>query len=110
MDPRDLPSVDALSSDLAGEFDLPRRPLVTIARQAIDEARSALQSGSPGPASIAADRLRVLASSRLRSVVNATGVLLHTNLGRAPTVGADVPGASNLEFDIEMRAEDGRCI
>ena len=50
---------------------------------------------------IAADRLRVLASSRLRGVINATGVLLHTNLGRAPTAGADVPRASNLEFDLE---------
>lgn len=111
MDPRDLPSVDALSGDLAGEFDLPRRLLVTIARQAIDEARSALQSGSRAdPASIAADRLRVLASSRLRSVVNATGVLLHTNLGRAPTVGADVPGASNLEFDIETGARGRRSL
>ena len=102
MDPRDLPSVDALAGDLAGEFDVPRSLLVTITRQAIDEARSAVQSGSPAdPAMIAADRLRVLASSRLRSVVNATGVLLHTNLGRAPVIGADVPRASNLEFDLE---------
>ncbi|MGB5565450.1 MAG: L-seryl-tRNA(Sec) selenium transferase, partial [Acidimicrobiia bacterium] len=102
MDPRDLPSVDALSGDLAGEFDVPRSLLVTVTRQAIDEARSAIQSGSPAdPAVIAADRLRVLASSRLRGVINATGVLLHTNLGRAPTAGADVPRASNLEFDLE---------
>lgn len=102
MDPRDLPSVDALAGDLAGEFDVPRSLLVTITRQAIDEARSAIQSGSPAdPAMVAADRLRVLASSRLRGVINATGVLLHTNLGRAPTAGADVPRSSNLEFDLE---------
>jgi L-seryl-tRNA(Ser) seleniumtransferase len=102
VDPRDLPSVDALAGDLAGEFDVPRSLLVTITRQAVDEARSAIQAGSPAdPAMIAADRLRVLASSRLRGVINATGVLLHTNLGRAPTVGADVPRASNLEFDLE---------
>lgn len=109
MDPRDLPSVDALSGDLAGQFDVPRSLLVTITRQAIDEARSAIQSGSPAdPALIAADRLRVLASSRLRSVINATGVLLHTNLGRAPTIGADVPRASNLEFDLETGARGKR--
>jgi L-seryl-tRNA(Ser) seleniumtransferase len=102
VDPRNLPSVDALSGDLAGQFDVPRSLLVTVTRQAIDEARSAIQSGSPAdPAVIAADRLRVLASSRLRGVINATGVLLHTNLGRAPTVGTDVPRASNLEFDLE---------
>jgi L-seryl-tRNA(Ser) seleniumtransferase len=90
VDPRDLPSVDALAGDLAGEFDLPRSLLITISRQAIDEARSAVQSGSSAdPASIASDRLRMLSGSRLRGVVNATGVLLHTNLGRAPTIGAD---------------------
>jgi L-seryl-tRNA(Ser) seleniumtransferase len=109
VDPRDLPSVDALSGDLAGQFDVPRCLLVTITRQAIDEARSAIQSGSPAdPALIAADRLGVLASSRLRNVINATGVLLHTNLGRAPTIGADVPRASNLEFDLETGARGKR--
>ena len=109
MDPRDLPSVDALAGDLAGEFDVPRSLLVTITRQAVDEARSAIEGGSAAdPATIAADRLRVLASSRLRGVVNATGVLLHTNLGRAPTVGADVPRASNLEFDLETGARGKR--
>ena len=102
MDPRDLPSVDALAGDLAGDFDLPRTLLVTIARQAIDEARVALQSGSPADAAASARlRLSILSTSRLQSVVNATGVLLHTNLGRAPTIGADVPGFSNLEFDLE---------
>jgi L-seryl-tRNA(Ser) seleniumtransferase len=102
VDPRDLPSVDALAGDLAGEFDVPRSLIITIARQAIDEARSAVRSGSPAdPTAIAAGRLRMLVSSRLRSVVNATGVLLHTNLGRAPTIGADVPRVSNLEFDLE---------
>jgi L-seryl-tRNA(Ser) seleniumtransferase len=102
VDPRDLPSVDALAGDLAGEFDLPRSLLITISRQAIDEARSAVQSGSSAdPASIASDRLRMLSGSRLRGVVNATGVLLHTNLGRAPTIGADLPRASNLEIDLK---------
>lgn len=109
MDPRDLPSVDALAGHLAGEFDVPRSLLVTITRQAVDEARSAIEGGSAAdPATIAADRLRVLASSRLRGVVNATGVLLHTNLGRAPTVGADVSRASNLELDLETGARGKR--
>ena len=109
MDPRDLPSVDALAGDLAGAFDVPRGLLVTITRQAVDEARSTIQAGSPAdPATIAADRLRALASSRLRGVINATGVLLHTNLGRAPTIGSDVPRASNLEFDLETGTRGGR--
>lgn len=108
MDPRDLPSVDALAGDLAGDFDLPRTLLVTVARQAIDEARVALQSGSPAdPVASARQHVGVLTASRLQGVVNATGVLLHTNLGRAPTIGSDVPGFSNLEFDLE-RGERGR--
>ena len=91
-----------MAGDLAGEFDVPRGLIITVARQAIDEARSAVRSGSPAdPTAIAAGRLRMLVSSRLRSVVNATGVLLHTNLGRAPTIAADVPRVSNLEFDLE---------
>ena len=101
MDPRDLPSVDALAGDLAGNFDLPRTLVVTVSRLAIDEARSALQAGaSVDPVSVATDRLRDLATARLQGVVNATGVLLHTNLGRAPTIGDDIPGFSNLEFDL----------
>lgn len=101
MDPRDLPSVDALAGDLAGDFDLPRPLVVTVSRQAIEEARADLRAGSPAdPVAIATNRLRDLSSARLTAVVNATGVLLHTNLGRAPTIGDDIPGYSNLEFDL----------
>ena len=67
MDPRDLPSVDALAGDLAGEFDLPRPLVVAVSRQAIDEARSALVTGTPADAiAIATDHLRGLARSRLQ--------------------------------------------
>jgi len=109
VDPRDLPSVDALAGDLAGDFDLPRPLVVTVSRQAIDEARAALQRGaSADAAAIAADRLRGLFTTRLQGVVNATGVLLHTNLGRAPTIGNDIPGFSNLEFDLTTGARGKR--
>ena len=109
MDPRDLPSVDALAGDLAGDFDLPRPLVVTVSRQAIDEARADLQAGSlADPVAIATSRLRALSTARLRGVVNATGVLLHTNLGRAPTIGDDIPGFSNLEFDLVTGARGKR--
>jgi len=109
VDPRDLPSVDALAGDLTGDFDLPRPLVVTVSRQAIDEARSALRRGaSADAAAIAADRLRSLSTARLQGVVNATGVLLHTNLGRAPTIGNDIPGFSNLEFDLATGARGKR--
>lgn len=110
MDPRDLPSVDTLAGDLSGVSSLPHGLLITVARQAIDEARTAIQAGAEAePAAIAETRLRSLESSRLRSVVNATGVLLHTNLGRAPTAGRQPTGFTNLEFDIETGARGGRA-
>lgn len=110
MDPRDLPSVDALAEELTSEFDMPRGLLVTVARQAVDEARTAIRSGSPtDPSDIAVLRLRTLSMSRLRGVVNATGVLLHTNLGRAPTLEAPSPGFSNLEFDLESGSRGRRA-
>lgn len=54
-----------------------------------------------------ADRLRALTAPRLRRVINATGVVLHTNLGRAPLSPAAMEalavaaGYSNLELDLE---------
>ncbi len=101
MNLRDLPSVDALAGDLSVDVDLPRAVIVSVARDAIDDARRAVQTGSPAdPTLVAARRLRALSSSRLRAVVNATGVLLHTNLGRAPIDDTSTPFFSNLEFDL----------
>lgn len=110
MDPRDLPSVDALAGDLAEASELPHGLIVSVARRAIDEARIAIQAGTEAdPVAIAGLALLGLESSRLRPVVNATGVLLHTNLGRAPTAGAHPSGFTNLEFDIETGSRGGRA-
>ena len=93
MNPNDSqrpPSVDALARDLAVRHDLPHAVLV-------DCARSAIAAGNPTDA----DRLAAeFHTSLLRDVVNATGVLLHTNLGRAPIVFARQARASTLEFDL----------
>jgi L-seryl-tRNA(Ser) seleniumtransferase len=84
------PSVDALARSLAGT-GLPH-PLL------VDAARAAVAAGDP---SSAADRAAELERRLLRPVINATGVLLHTNLGRAP-VAASSSGTSysNLELDL----------
>ncbi|MBV9255149.1 MAG: hypothetical protein JO054_13030, partial [Actinobacteria bacterium] len=83
------PSVDALARELA-VTGLPHPLLVDVARAAID-------AGAPESA---AARAADLARALLQPVVNATGVLLHTNLGRAP-VDVSVPARfTNLEFDL----------
>ncbi len=110
MDLRDLPAVDALAGELSADFDLPRPVVVSVAREAVDEARDAIRSGSSvDPASTAARRLRALSSARLRTVVNATGVLLHTNLGRAPVADTETPFFSNLEFDLDTGERGNRA-
>ena len=84
------PSVDALARSLA-DVDLPH-PLL------VDAARAAIAAGDPSSARALAE---VVAAALLQPVVNATGVLLHTNLGRAPAVGASsVLRYSNLEIDL----------
>jgi L-seryl-tRNA(Ser) seleniumtransferase len=105
---RDLPSVDRLLSDerLA---ELDRRAATEAARTALAAAREAIRAGhDPGDL---VERVRAeLASAReprLRRVLNATGVVVHTNLGRAPLADAALErvreaarGYSNLEYDL----------
>jgi L-seryl-tRNA(Ser) seleniumtransferase len=105
---RRLPSVDQLLRDerLAGE---PRPLAVAAARTALEAARAEIRAG--GEAGDLVERaLAELASARrpsLRRVLNATGVIVHTNLGRAPLPAealarvAEVGGGySNLELDL----------
>lgn len=83
------PSIDALARSLAAT-GLPH-PLC------IDVAREAVAAGDPASAP---DRARARARRLLGPVVNATGVLLHTNMGRAPLGHVQAEGATNLELDL----------
>jgi L-seryl-tRNA(Ser) seleniumtransferase len=107
MSLRALPSVDRL----AGALDAPPALAVRIAREVIDERRAELVAdGGPADADLVARaRARVASADApsLRRVLNATGVLLHTNLGRAPlapaaraAVGRAAEGYANLELDL----------
>ncbi|HEX9970001.1 MAG TPA: L-seryl-tRNA(Sec) selenium transferase, partial [Acidimicrobiales bacterium] len=83
------PSVDTLARELA-DIGLPH-PLL------VDAAREAVAAGDPASAAARAEAVR---AALLGPVVNATGVLLHTNLGRAP-LGAVPSGTySNVELDL----------
>lgn len=115
---RALPSVERLAghSLLAPFF----RPIaVRAARQAIDEARERIRSGQVVEAEEVAERARVFADRAelptLRRAVNATGVLLHTNLGRATlckqaerAVAAVAGGHGTLETDEETGGRGSR--
>jgi L-seryl-tRNA(Ser) seleniumtransferase len=83
------PSVDQLARSIA-DVGLPH-PLL------VDAARAAIAAGDPASARTEAEhRARTL----LQPVVNATGVLLHTNLGRAPLAARTDGRASNIELDL----------
>jgi L-seryl-tRNA(Ser) seleniumtransferase len=108
---RDLPSVDELARR-AGD------PLaVDAARAVIDRARDEIRAGLD-PGDLAArlrDELGDARRPRLRRVLNATGVVVHTNLGRAPLAEEALSrvveagrGYSNLEFDLGDGARGSR--
>jgi len=119
MDPRRaLPSVERVLAQLAG---LPHALLADAARDAVDAARSGLTVDAvtpPTEADVVADAQDRVAAARarlLQPLVNATGVLLHTNLGRAPigaealaAVAAVARGASNLELRLSTGARGSR--
>src|SRR5688500_9584171 len=109
MQLRDLPSVDELLRDVrfAGQ---PRELVLASARAALDRARESIRGGGD-PGDVAALVEAELAAARrpsLRRALNATGVVVHTNLGRAPLAEAAIErvvevgrGYSNLEYDLE---------
>ena len=113
---RDLPSVDELARDerLAGE---PPPLVVAAAREVLARAREEIAAGHE-PGDLAERTVAELAAARapaLRRALNATGVVVHTNLGRAPLPEAALAralevgrGYSNLEYDLTAGARGSR--
>ena len=120
---RVLPGTDELLrnpvvEELIQSYD---RSLATYAvREAIEQARQLIQDGKDAPDidSIAAEACAIAAEigePSLRPVINATGIVLHTNLGRAPLgqsfideIAAVAGGYSNLEFDLKTARRGSR--
>lgn len=112
-----LPAVHALVGDprLA---DTPHALAVQAARAVLAEARAGVLAGGPVPGDLSdrvVARVAALRRPRLRGVINASGVVLHTNLGRAPLAGAAVQavqdvarGYANVELDLETGRRGGR--
>ena len=108
---RDLPSVD----ELARGSDDPRA--VEAARFVLGRAREQIQAGeNPGDLGARLDAaLGAARAPHLRRVINATGVIVHTNLGRAPLAPAAIErirevaeGYSNLEYDLAAGGRGSR--
>ena len=120
-----IPSVDKLLQtkafkDLIGEFG---RPLtVDMLRSTLDQIRDAVLEGKPLPSveSITDKTIRNIengVSPTLRPVINASGVIIHTNLGRAPLSKSAIQAAkdaalgySNLEYSLEKGKRGSRLV
>jgi L-seryl-tRNA(Ser) seleniumtransferase len=97
-----LPRVDRVAAHAALDAVRPRlgaEAVTRLSRRAIDEARQTVRGGGRCPsldevAARAAALAREALSARARPVINATGVVLHTNLGRAPLAGPAVAALS----------------
>jgi L-seryl-tRNA(Ser) seleniumtransferase len=114
---RKLPSVDHLLNQPAVASlldDYPRSELVHVVRGVLDEQREAVRTGAPPVVDVPTlaleirQRLYQRAHPNLRRVINATGIVLHTGLGRAPLAEeaiaaiAEVAGGyCNLELNLQ---------
>jgi L-seryl-tRNA(Ser) seleniumtransferase len=108
---RDLPSVDELARGLDDPL------AVDAARTVLEQAREEIRTGAdPGDLTerLAAE-LRAARAPSLRRVLNATGVIVHTNLGRAPLAEEAIAqvvetarGYSNLELDLREGTRGSR--
>ena len=102
---RSLPSVDQVLRQLKIFDGLPQAVITNEIRSVIAERRRAITEGQAVTEAPVAEevevRLRDLLTPSLRPVINATGVILHTNLGRAPLASLrPIARYSNLEYDL----------
>ncbi|MEI6200287.1 MAG: L-seryl-tRNA(Sec) selenium transferase [Actinomycetota bacterium] len=95
------PSIDAIARELASASSLPHAILVDCARRAVTDA-------SDNAVAAAKDLVREFETSLHQDVINATGVLLHTNLGRAPLALHSSGRSTNLEFNLETGERGSR--
>ena len=123
---RQIPSIEQLRQRpgiTALEAQFGRSAVVDALRAAAAALRARVAAGEHAPddvgAALEADvpsHLSSLASSSLRAVINATGVILHTNLGRAPLAPAalervaSLGGYTNLEYDLDSGGRGRRDV
>ncbi len=111
MELRDLPSVDELAKASSDPL------AIDAAREVLARARDQIRAGGePGDLTERLhEQLRAVRAPALRGVLNATGIIVHTNMGRAPLaaaaaerVAAVARGYSNLELDLDSGTRGSR--
>jgi L-seryl-tRNA(Ser) seleniumtransferase len=113
---RDLPAVDHVLANLRRlEGRFPRQLIVDEVRRVLETIREEIRAGKYSNSTSIETRVEAilvrLEAPSLRHVINATGVVLHTNLGRAPLVEfQQVAGYSNLEYDLTQGARGKRDV
>src|ERR1051325_7573512 len=114
---RQIPPVSKIL-DAIGQSDLPRPFVVDIVRRQLSEIRG---SSTPSDFDAIMDRVRrsldECRTTRLQPVINGTGIIIHTNFGRAPLSREAISGLnsvamtySNLEYDLAKGERGGRVI
>jgi len=122
---RNLPSVDKILNDkrvLRVIEQYSHNTVTEVARELLDKLRQSVSQGDPCPAfdnivSAITSKILNLGSVGPRPVINATGVIIHTNLGRAPLSTEAIEamrrtseGFNNLEIDLESGKRGSRQV
>lgn len=108
---RNLPSIEKLANQLASQVKLPKPLIISFIRRQVALWRTRLIEGSDANKEVIEadihEQLVHFSASRLQPVINGTGVLIHTNLGRSPlgktaasALEKIATGYSNLEFNL----------
>jgi L-seryl-tRNA(Ser) seleniumtransferase len=117
---RALPAVHELAAAAATDA-VPRWAVVEAARRVVARRRAAILAGESDSAEVAPGEVAAAATAlvrpTLRRVINATGVVLHTNLGRAPlaaearrAIDEVAAGYATLEYDLDAGARGSRHV
>jgi L-seryl-tRNA(Ser) seleniumtransferase len=111
---RDIPAVSKVL-DALGHYDLPRSLIVDVVRRELSKVRAKLETPEfESIVDLVRGSIERLRASRLQPVINGTGIVIHTNFGRAPLAPEAIralseigPAYSNLEYDVRT-GERGR--
>ncbi|PYJ98786.1 MAG: L-seryl-tRNA(Sec) selenium transferase, partial [Verrucomicrobia bacterium] len=102
--------------DALGDYDLPRPLIVDVVRRELSKVREKAETPEfESIVDLVRGSIEGLRASRLQPVINGTGIVIHTNFGRAPLAPEAIcalskigPAYSNLEYDLGTSERGGR--